>query len=131
MSPTRVAERALLLALLACRREAPESARSPAEARAEFARCVFDDVPADAPPARVEAAVRLALRRERAQFAVRAGRCEDALRVGDATPACLAPLRARWGALLPVAQRPEVDAIALDVAVRRVGEAWRAAQGCR
>lgn len=108
-----------------------ESARTPAEARAEFVRCVFDDVPADAPPARLEAALRLALRQRRAELAVRAGRCEDALRVGEGTPACLAPLRARWGEMLPVAQRPEVDPIALDVAVRRVGEAWRAALACR
>jgi hypothetical protein len=134
--PTRGAERAVTLALalalgLGCGRgAAPESARSPREALGELARCAFDGVQGDAPVARVEAALRLEVRRRRAEFAVRAGRCEDALRVGAATPPCLAPLRARWAELLPVAQRSAPDAIDLDVAVRRVGEAWRVAQAC-
>ncbi len=132
MRTTRVAERLATAALLAaCRRDSaldgPATAR---EASAEFIRCAFDRVPASASAAQVEAATRLALRRERAEFVVRAGRCEDALRVRDAVPACLATLRARWGALLPVAQRPGVDAIDLDVAVRRVGDAWTLARAC-
>ncbi|MFO0627223.1 MAG: hypothetical protein U0325_16560 [Polyangiales bacterium] len=132
MRTTRVAERAALAALLAgCRQDPPaEGPTTPREALAEFARCVFDGVPADASPARVEAATRLALRVNRGEFAVRAGRCEDALRVRGGAPACLAPLRARWSGMLPVIQRPGVDAIDLDVAVRRVGEAWTLAQRC-
>jgi hypothetical protein len=132
MRPTRVAERALLAALLAgCGRESPtEGPGSPREALAEFARCVFDGVSPDASPARVEAATRLALRTNRGDFAVRAGRCEDALRVRGEVPACLASLRTRWSGMLPVIQRPGVDAIDLDVAVRRVGEAWTLAQRC-
>jgi len=34
----------------------------------------------------------------------------------------------RWSQMLPVAQRGVDDAIETDVAVRRVGEAWIAAQ---
>lgn len=132
MRKTRVAERALLAALLlGCRRDpAAEGPATPREALAEFARCVFDGVSPDASPARLEAATRLALRANRGDFAVRAGRCEDALRVRGEVPACLAPLRTRWSGMLPVIQRPGVDAIDLDVAVRRVGEAWTVAQRC-
>ena len=75
--------------------------------------------------------MRQGLRRDRARWVVRAGRCEDALAVRAETPACLLGLRSRWAQLLPVAQRGVDDAIATDVAVRRVGEAWIAAQrGC-
>lgn len=132
MRPTRVVEGALLIAALSgCPREARDDGpRSAPEALAEFARCAMNAVPASAPPARVEAAVRLALRRERRDFVVRGGRCEDALRVRGEVPACLSPLRRRWAELLPVAQRPGVDAIDLDVAVRRVGDAWALAARC-
>jgi hypothetical protein len=58
----------------------------------------------------------------------RGGRCEDALRVGTVTPACLAPLKARWGRFLTVAQRPGVDPIDLDIALRRVGESYQHAR---
>lgn len=129
----RGVERATLVSLalsVACRREVDAGARTPREALTEFVRCTYDRLDARATAAQIEAATRLALRRERAAFAVRAGRCEDALRVGGAVPSCLAPLRMRWGAMLPVAQRPGVDAIDLDVAVRRVGEAYSLAQRC-
>lgn len=130
----RGAERALLAAVLAtaCQRGASDDGPvSAPEALAEFSRCALNELPADAPPARIEAALRLALRRERGDFVVRGGRCEDALRVRGEVPTCLAPLRGRWAELLPVAQRPGVDAIDLDVAVRRVGEAWSLARRCR
>jgi hypothetical protein len=122
---------AALGALTACRRvdDGPRSAR---EAMAQWARCSFDGI-GDRPTAgQVEGAMRQALRRERANWVVRAGRCEGALAVGATTPACLTGLRARWSQLLPVAQRGVDDAIETDVAVRRVGEAWTLAlRDCR
>jgi hypothetical protein len=105
--------------------------RSPREAMAQWARCALDGV-GDGPTAgQLEGTMRLALRRDRARWVVRAGRCEDVLSVHGETPACLRGLRARWSQMLPVAQRGIDDAIETDVAVRRVGEAWSAAQrGC-
>jgi hypothetical protein len=120
-------------ALAACdgERTRDEGPRSPRDAMAQWARCAFDGVGEGPTPEQVEGAMRLALRRERARWVVRAGRCEDALTVRGETPACLRGLRARWSAMLPVAQRGVDDAIDTDVAVRRVGEAWSAAQrGC-
>jgi hypothetical protein len=109
----------------AARDDGPRSAR---EAMAQWARCAFDGVGDGPTAAQLEGAMRQALRRERARWVVRAGRCEDALTVRSETPACLRGLRARWSQMLPVAQRGVDDAIETDVAVRRVGEAWIAAQ---
>lgn len=120
----------LLAALAGCdpggaRYDGPRSAR---EAMAQWARCSFDGVGEGPTAAQLEGAMRLALRRDRARWVVRAGRCEDALTVRSETAACLRGLRARWSQMLPVAQRGVDDAIETDVAVRRVGEAWIAAQ---
>ena len=120
------------LTLAACEREAEsEGPRSAREAMAQWARCSLDGAGAAPTAGQVEGAMRQGLRRDRARWVVRAGRCEDALAVAGATPACLAGLRRRWAEMLPVAQRASDDAIELDVAVRRVGDAWVAAQrGC-
>ena len=121
-------------ALAACERGAarddgPGGAR---EAMAQWARCSLDGVGEGPTAEQLEGAMRLALRRDRARWVVRAGRCEDALTVRAETPACLRGLRARWTQMLPVVQRGVDDAIETDVAVRRVGEAWSAAQrDCR
>ncbi len=118
--------------LVGCERAAVED--GPVDARAamgQWVRCAFDGV-GDAPAAgSLEGAMRQALRRDRAQWVLRAGRCEDALSVRGQTPACLVGLRTRWAEMLPVVQRASDDAIETDVAVRRVGEAWSAARrGC-
>jgi hypothetical protein len=134
---SRAARRALALCLgvaAACSRGAAgdDGPRGAPEAMAQWARCAFDGVGEGPTPEQLEGAMRLALRRDRGRWVVRAGRCEDALTVRGETPACLRPLRARWSAMLPVAQRSVDDAIEMDVAVRRVGEAWSAAQrACR
>jgi hypothetical protein len=122
---------AALGALAGCERDA-EGPRSAREAMAQWARCSFDGLGEYPTAGRVEGSMRQSLRRDRAGWVVRAGRCEGALAVGPATPACLAPLRARWSQMLPVAQRAVDDAIETDVAVRRVGEAWSLAlRDCR
>jgi len=118
--------------LAGCERAATDD--GPVDARAamgQWVRCAFDGV-GEAPTAgRLEGAMRQALRRDRAQWVLRAGRCEDALSVRAQTPACLVGLRTRWAEMLPVVQRGSDDAIETDVAVRRVGEAWSAARrGC-
>ena len=120
----------LLPGLAGCEPGAPrdEGPRSPREAMAQWARCAFDGVGEGPTAAQLEGAMRVALRRDRARWVVRAGRCEDALTVRSETPACLRGLRSRWSQMLPVAQRGVDDAIETDVAVRRVGEAWIAAQ---
>ena len=125
---------AVIVALAGCDRggAADEGPRSAREAMAQWARCAFDGVGEAPTPERLEGAMRQGLRRDRARWVVRAGRCEDALTVRGETPACLRRLRARWAQMLPVAQRGVDDAIETDVAVRRVGEAWALAQrGCR
>ena len=114
----------IVFLLFACEREPPRTAATPREALRQWARCTFDDTRAQPTAAELEASVRRALRRDRERFVARAGRCEDVLIVGESVPACLARLKERWDAMLPIAQRPVDDAIDLDVAVRRVGEAW-------
>lgn len=114
----------LALLLLACEREAPRTTATPHEALRQWARCTFEDARGQSTAAELEASVRRALRHDRERFVARAGRCEDALIVGESVPPCLARLKERWDAMLPIAQRPVDDAIDLDVAVRRVGEAW-------
>ena len=113
-----------ILLLLACEREPPRPAATPREALRQWARCTFEDARGQPTAAEFEASVRRALRRDRERFVARAGRCEDALIVGESVPPCIARLKERWDAMLPIAQRPVDDAIDLDVAVRRVGEAW-------
>lgn len=93
-------------------------------AMTELARCTLDGVEGTPDAARLEASMRRALRADRGRFAVRAGRCVDALSPEGASRACLAPLRARWEQMLPVVQRAAPDAIDDDLAVRRVGDAW-------
>lgn len=118
-------------AVLGCREPEGEGPADARGAMSQWSRCAFDGLGGAPGPGEVEGAMRRALRSDRARWVVRAGRCEDLLAVRGRTPACLEGLRARWAAMLPVAQRATEDAIELDVAVRRVGEAWRAARaGC-
>lgn len=93
-------------------------------AMTELARCTLDGVEGTPDTARLEAAMRRALRGDRGRFAVRAGRCIDALSPSTGDRACLAGLRGRWDEMLPVIQRAAPDAIDDDLAVRRVGDAW-------
>ncbi len=128
----RVAALAAVWWLAGCERaptyDGPVDARA---AMGQWVRCAFDGVGEEPTAGRLEGAMRQALRRDRAQWVLRAGRCEDALSVRGQTPACLMGLRSRWAEMLPVVQRGHDDAIETDVAVRRVGEAWSAARrGC-
>lgn len=115
---------AALALLSACDRGGDGGPRDPRAAMRRWARCSFDGAGDEPDAARLEAAMRLALRVERERFALRAGRCEESLRVSGAVPPCLSPLRERWSHMLTIAQRPVVDPIDLDVSVRRVGRAW-------
>ena len=121
----------LLVLAVGGRPPPPEGPATPREALQQWVRCSVDGVGADATPSQLEAAVRQGLRRSPEALLGRGGRCEDALRVGTVTPACLVPLKARWGRFLTVAQRPGVDPIDLDIALRHVGESYQhARRGC-
>ncbi|MBL8601528.1 MAG: hypothetical protein JNK72_06355 [Myxococcales bacterium] len=119
---------AVLAALLGCDRGAERAPAAPQEALREWVRCSLDGVEPTADVAQLEGALRQGLRRDRVNLVVRGGRCEDSLGLGAATHPCLAPLKTRWVQFLTVAQRPGADAIALDMAVRHVGERYDAAR---
>ncbi len=123
MTPARWSLAAFTLAL-ACDREGPKPVRAPREALRQLMRCTLDDVGEAPPPGRLEGAMRVALRRDRAHFAARAGTCESALETEGGAHACVSRLRSRWAEMLTVVQRPSPDAIDQDVAVRRVSEAY-------
>jgi hypothetical protein len=115
----------LALCLAACTRTAPPaSVATPREALAQLALCALDRADPDPDPDRFEGSLRQLLRADRERFATRAGACETALETPGGRHPCLARLRTRWAALLTVVQRPGVDAIDQDVAIRRAGEAW-------
>jgi hypothetical protein len=115
----------LLLAVGACRREAPRRLTRAAAVR-ELALCAFDGLGPEPSAPAVESAIRRALRKDRYAFAVRAGRCgtvlDAELRARDPAAAALGEA---WDALLPRAQASAPDDIALERTVRHVGNAWR------
>jgi len=115
---------ALTATLAACDRAPVTEVRTPREALAQLVVCSLDRAGAEPDPGRFEGALRQSLRGDRERFATRAGACESALETEGGRHPCLARLRARWSSLLTVAQRPGVDAIDQDVAVRRAGEAY-------
>ncbi len=127
---TRPVLLAMVVALGGCRcgDGGPGTAGSAREAMQTLVQCAFNDVPVDATADHVEAAIRRALHTERERFAGRAGRCEESLTVGEATPPCLARVRREWATMLPVAESPTPDPIAVDRAVRHVGDAWTEAR---
>jgi hypothetical protein len=114
----------LVALLAACERETSRPVRAPREAIGQLLRCTFDGVGATPAPAQLEGAMRVDLHRDRAHFAERAGTCETALETEGGRHPCVARLRARWAQMLTVVQRPAIDAIDQDVAVRRVSEAY-------
>lgn len=118
---------AMLTTLFACRRDAPsEAPRTREAALRQLALCTFDGLGPEPDAMRVEAAIRQALRRDRMAFAERAGQCEsaisDELRTHD--PA-MRTLDEAWSALRSAAQTNPADQIALERAVRHIGNAWR------
>lgn len=116
------------VAALGCHSSPPAAAapRTRADAIRGLVRCALDDQARDA--SAIESAVRRELRRDRHQFSLRAGRCarvlDAELRVRE--PA-LEALSAAWESLLVEAQRSRPDDIALERAVRHVGNAAREA----
>ncbi len=124
----------LLLGLTALGCQSASSQDGPAhprEALQQWVRCGVDGVGPDATPSQWEAAVRQGLRRTPTALLVRGGRCEDSLQVGPTTPPCLVALKSAWGQFLAVAQRPGVDPIDRDIALRRVGDRYaRARREC-
>lgn len=93
-----------------------------------LAHCTDETLTGDTHADQLEAMIRRSVAQRRAEFAVRAGRCEDVFGPSESTPACLLPLRTAWGRMLSVAQSPAPDPIALEVAVRHVGDAWNTAR---
>lgn len=123
-----------LLPVAGCRSDRPDRLQPPSsrhEALRQLARCTFDDLPSPEPPAReIEAALRRAIRQHRYRFAVRAGQCSTALDPTlQAHDESLRALARAWDALLPLIQAPEPDDIAIERAIRHIGNAWRTSAG--
>lgn len=110
-----------LLSFSCARAETPTV--SPRTALTELVRCTFDSVTPLPRPDVLEAAMRNAIRVDRAGFSLRAGQCEPTLSRATDTH-CLQRLRSRWSEMLTEVQRPTADPITLDVSVHRIGEAW-------
>lgn len=116
---------ALVVGAAACdRAPVTQEIRRPRDALGQLVLCALDQTGEQPDPGRFEGALRQALRGDRGRFATRAGACESALETEGGRHPCLARMKARWSALLTVVQRPGVDAIDQDMAVRRAGEAY-------
>ena len=128
---------AVVFAAMQCNRAAPVApqATTASGAVSDLARCAFDDpapLLAQRPQARLEGALRRALRDDRYAFSVRAGRCASAvsepLRASDPRARALSEA---WEALLPLAQSPRPDDILLEQSIRRISRAWNEALTAR
>jgi hypothetical protein len=128
---------AAVFAMIQCNRAAPVApqATTVSGAVSDLARCAFDEptpLLSDRPQARLEGALRRALRNDRYAFSVRAGRCASAvsepLRASDARARALGEA---WDGLLPLAQSPRPDDILLEQSIRRIGRAWNEALTAR
>lgn len=119
---------AAIVAWSGCHREtpAPSSPANRTDAHDAFVRCMFDAPPAAHDGSAMEAAVRRALRADRISFSVRAGRCEMVLESVRTRDAPTEVFDRAWDELLPLAQASAPDDIALEQAVRHVGNAYRA-----
>lgn len=111
-----------------CSRPEAVAVQSPQVAMESLARCADPTLVGAVRADWLEGVIRQDATRDRAAFSVRAGRCEDLLGPSERTHECLRTLRLRWAEMLATVQSPTPDAIALDVAVRRVGDAWTEAR---
>ncbi len=110
--------------VLGCRGAGDPSARTPRDAMEILSRCALDDPPMPLDQAHFEGAIRVSLHTDLRRFVTRAGRCDDSLSVRGSIPPCLARLHTAWTAMLPMVQSPTRDAIAIEQAIRHVGNGW-------
>jgi len=119
---------AAVVALSGCHRGtgAPAVPANRADAHEAFVRCMFDAPPAAHDGSAMEAAVRRALRADRISFSLRAGRCEMVLEAVRTRDVPTETFNRAWDELLPLAQASAPDDIALEQAVRHIGNTYRA-----